>query len=497
MKRAVTVVIAAAVVRLVVAAFIPLFPDETYYWEWSRHLAAGYFDHPGGIAALIHAGTTLGESLGTGTSAWSVRLFPVLAGFVGSLAAVATARRIGDDGAARHAAIAVTVLPLAAAGLVLATPDAPLLAATAVGMYLVVRAVQSPPRTRESLAWWTLAGLALGAAFLSKYTSILLPVGVVVALASRSSLRARFAESGPYVACVVAVLVFVPALAWNAHHGWMSFTFQAQHGLGASPGLPFKRELDLLGGQAGLASPILFVLMVVAVVRALRGIDDASFVLAVVGAVTFGFFVVSALRRPVEANWPAPAYIAAIPLLAATAWSGGSRRWLTAGYWLAGTLSAVVYVHAVTGRILPIPARRDPIARADGWDDLANRAVEVQRSAAAASATRAWLGADRYQDASEIAFHDPAHPVVFSVNLSGRSNQYDLWPGFAATASVGDDLVLALDETDGVHSTVARLAPYFTRVERGALVALARRGDVITRRRLWTLSGWKGGWPGA
>ncbi len=495
--QAVAIVVAAAAVRLLVAAFIPLFPDETYYWEWSRRLAAGNFDHPGGIAAIIRAGTSLGNSLGGGTAAWWVRLFPVLSGFVGSLATVATARRLAGDRAALHAAIAVTVLPLAAAGLVLATPDAPLLAATAVGMYLVVRAVQSPVRSAESLGWWTLAGLALGAAFSSKYTSILLPVGVVIAVVARSSLRSRFREPGPYVACIVATLVFVPVLAWNARHGWMSFTFQMQHGLGGSPGLPFKRELDLLGGQAGLASPILFVLMIVAVVRALRAADDASFVTAMVGTVTFGFFVLSALRRPVEANWPAPAYIAAIPLLAAAVWSTSSRRWLTAGYWLAGVLSAVVYLHAVTGRVLPIPARRDPIARADGWDELANRAKETQSAAATASGTHAWLGADRYQDASEIAFHDPEHPTVFSVNLSGRSNQYDLWPGFAAIASRGDDLVLALDETDGVHSTVTRLAPYFAHVQRGELVVLARRGDIITRRRLWILSEWRGGWPNA
>ncbi|HEX6966986.1 MAG TPA: hypothetical protein VF166_14435, partial [Gemmatimonadaceae bacterium] len=53
---AVVVAVAATAVRLVLAARIPLVPDETYYWEWSRHLAAGYFDHPPAIALFIHAG---------------------------------------------------------------------------------------------------------------------------------------------------------------------------------------------------------------------------------------------------------------------------------------------------------------------------------------------------------------------------------------------------------------------------------------------------------
>lgn len=495
MRKALAIVFAAAVLRLVVAALFPLVPDETYYWDWSRHLAAGYFDHPAGIALLIRAGTFAAALVGAGPSPLSVRLFPVLAGLVGSIAVVAAAFRLGGAEAAVHAAIAVVVLPLAAAGLVLATPDAPLLAATAVGLYFVVRAVQAPPRTAASLAWWALAGLALGAAFSSKYTSILLPVGATLAVVFRRELRSRLAEPGPYVACVFATLVFLPVLVWNAHHGWISFAFQVHHGLGAPSGSPVKRELDLIGGQAGLVSPILFVLMIVACVRALRRGSPAAWLLAVVAAVSFVFFAASAVRRPVEANWPAPTYIAAIPLLAATAWGASGRRWRVAGYWLAGLLSAFVYLHAVTGRLLPIPARRDPLARGVGFERLAQQAEAAERAASAQSGTASWLGADRYQDASEIAFHAPDHPTVFSVNLSGRSNQYDLWPGFPELARRGDDLVLALDEVDGMHSTAARLAPYFASVRRGALVRLERRGDVITTRRIWLLLGWRGGWP--
>src|SRR6185503_19654247 len=151
---------------------MPLFPDETYYWEWSRHLAAGYFDHPPAIPLLIRGGTEV-----FGGSPFGVRFFPVIAGLVASLAVTATARRLGGDRAALIAAVVITCLPLAAAGLVLATPDAPLFAAASLALYAVVRALQSPVRSRASLRWWIAAGIGLGLAFSSKYTSILLPVG--------------------------------------------------------------------------------------------------------------------------------------------------------------------------------------------------------------------------------------------------------------------------------------------------------------------------------
>ena len=124
-------------VRMLFAALLPLFPDETYYWDWSRRLAGGYFDHPPAIAVLIRGGTTL-----FGPAPIAVRFFPVLAGGIACLATVAIARRIAGDIAARTTAIVFAVLPLAATGLVLATPDAPLLAASALGLYAVVRALQ-------------------------------------------------------------------------------------------------------------------------------------------------------------------------------------------------------------------------------------------------------------------------------------------------------------------------------------------------------------------
>ena len=85
---AIIVIGLGAAVRLALAAWLPLFPDETYYWEWSRHLAPGYFDHPPAIAWVIRGGTVL-----LGDTPLGVRLFPVLAGFVAGWAVIRRASR--------------------------------------------------------------------------------------------------------------------------------------------------------------------------------------------------------------------------------------------------------------------------------------------------------------------------------------------------------------------------------------------------------------------
>ena len=478
----------AALVRLLFAARLPLFPDETYYWEWSRRLAGGYFDHPPMIALLIRAGTALGAS-----SPLAVRFFPVLAGAVASLATAAIAWRLAGGRAAVRAAVVLAFMPLVASGLVLATPDAPLLAASAVGLYCVVRAVQSPLRSGQSLRWWCGAGIALGLAFASKYTAILLPMTVTVAVLLRPSLRVRLREPGPYVACVLATLVFLPVLDWNAAHDWISFRFQIQHGLGTPKGSALKRELDLLGGQLGLVSPILFVLMAAAVWRTLRRpVDDARFALAVVAVGSWAFFVYSATRRSVEPNWPAPSYVPGVALLAAVSVTEARLRWLRRGVLVAAALVAVLYLHALVP-LLPLPARRDPLARNSGWSEVAAHVEQARRRTGA----RAFVGAERYQDVSELSYHVSGTPMAICTCLRGRRNQYELWPGFPQLASTGDGLVLALDErgADEVHEAAAALTPFFARTTRGALVPLLRGRDTVSVRRIWTLEGYRGGWP--
>jgi 4-amino-4-deoxy-L-arabinose transferase-like glycosyltransferase len=487
-RQALWITAAAALVRLAFAAWLPLFPDETYYWDWSRHLASGYFDHPPAIAWLIALGTGIANTLGARPSPFAIRVFPVLVGSACGLFTALIARRLGGGSAARTAALVFALMPLAASGLILATPDAPLLAASAAALFYVVRALHQVRGSRTSTENWCVAGACLGIAFSSKYTSILLPVTLLAALVLRPTLRARFREPGPYLACIVATLVFLPVLEWNHAHDWISFRFQIQHGLGTPKGSAIKRELDLIGGQLGLVSPILFALAAAAVWRALRDrVDDARFALAVMATGSWVFFAYSAMRRSVEANWPAPSYLAGIPLLAV--WLPRTNRWLRAGVGLAAVLVAVIYVHALHP-VLPLPARRDPVARSAGWNGVA---AQVQRARVQVGGV-ARVGADRYQDVSELAYQLPDQPIAFCMCLSGRHNQYDLWPAFPQVAHPGENLVLLLDETAETHGTVARIAPFFQSTSRGALAPLLRGSDTVAVRRIWVLRGYRGGW---
>ena len=461
---------------------VPLVPDETYYWEWSRHLARGYFDHPGAIAYLIRGGTAL-----AGVTPLGVRLGAVVAGWATSICLVLLARRISDGAGALRAAVIISCMPLAAAGLVLATPDAPLLLATAATLLFVDHALVATPGSVRSLCWWLAAGVALGVAFASKYNAVLLPLAALIAMLLYTPLRRQLRTPAPYLGALVALAIFTPVIAWNARHDWISFRFQLSHGLGEAHGSALLREASLLGGQIGLVSPIIFALLAFVVGRALVRRAPRQVLLGVVAATIFLFFCVSALSRPAEPNWQAIAYIPATVLLAS--YGGGSRwrNWLGAACALGATMVVIIYLQA-TSPFLPLGAGRDPTARGAGWSVLAARMHE-----AAPPGTRVWFAGNRYQDASELAFHLPGHPPTFSLNIASRPNEYDLWPSFADRARPGDDLVIALEPPPpGRPDTViAVLRPRFHSATLLPTVRAATGANLV--RNVWVLEGWKGG----
>jgi 4-amino-4-deoxy-L-arabinose transferase-like glycosyltransferase len=485
-KHAVAIVLAATALRLLLAASLPLVADEAYYWEWSRHLAFGYFDHPPVIAWLIAYGTAL-----FGDTALGVRLFPVLCGAVAAFALIDLSERLAGAAAARFASLLLAVTPFTV-GFVLATPDAPLLAALAMTLALLVRAVDPVSTRTASLTAWANAGVAIGIAMASKFTAVLLPMAATLAIVVHPVLRTQLKRPGPYLAVVVASLVMLPVLHWNATHDWIAFRFQLGHGLGSTPrGSWWQRELDLLGGQAALVTPILFALLVGAIHRAMTPKHEARrFLLAFSAVFCLGFFVYSATRKSVEANWPAIGWLPALALLAAG--SAAARTvWERRAVWLSGVLTAIVLVH-VAWPFLPIAPRRDPANRLYGWSAMA---AGAERAASEAGITGAYLGTTRYQDAALLAWYSDSHPHVSAINLTGRRNQYDLWPRFTDVAIPGAAMVLVLPDTGAAPEIIEALRPHFAGTTRGALITVEHRGQPVTYRRTWTLSSWRGTWP--
>lgn len=389
-------------IRLAVAAIAPLAPDEAYYWVFSRALAPGYLDHPPMVALWIRAGTLL-----AGQSTLGVRLLGPLSVALGSiLLADATDRLFPERRPGIVAAAMLNATLLLGVGAVIMTPDTPLLFFWTAALWATTRLLDG-----GRPAWWLAIGVFAGCALASKYTAALLWAGIGLWLCWVPALRRWWRSAWQWTGTALGGAIFLPVVWWNATHGWVSMLRQGGRVTDWRPVRAAQFVSELVGGQIGLATPLLFVLFVAGSVTAVRlawrSRDVRWSLLAALVLPGTAVFVQHALGDRVQGNWPAILYPAAA-VAAAGLEPGHWDRWLRPGLVIGLTLTAVVYLQATTF-VLPLPPRWDPIARQlGGWRTLA-RQVEAESIRTGAT----FVTAEHYGVASELAWLLPqALPVV-------------------------------------------------------------------------------------
>ncbi len=410
---------AVTLLRLVVAAAMPLSPDEAYYWVWARTLQPAYFDHPPMVALFVWAGISI-----AGETALGVRLLGPFAMALGSVLLARAANALFPD--ARPgvwAAALVNATLFAGVGSVVITPDTPLLLFWTCAIWALARLY----RTQDA-RWWLAFGLFSGLALASKYSAVLLGLGVVLWLACTPSQRHWFARWQLWAGGAVAAACFAPVLLWNAQQEWASFAMQGSRAVRPATGQALAWVGDLVGGQVGLATPIIFVLCVAATGAAARAWwrgDAVAGLLAAFALPGAALVLWRATGMRIEGNWPAPLYVTAAVAAAARP-VGRSLPWRLPAVALGGAMTVAVYVHAVTAA-LPIPPRLDVVTgRLAGWQRLAEEAHAI-----AARQRAAFVAAELYWVAAMLAWHAPPGSVVVAAEPRWRHFRLDPAPADA------------------------------------------------------------------
>jgi 4-amino-4-deoxy-L-arabinose transferase-like glycosyltransferase len=406
---ALTALAALTVLRLAVAASVPLVPDEAYYWVWSRALAAGYPDHPPMVAVWIRLGTLL-----AGDGALGARLLGPLSVAVASvLLADAADRLLPGRNAGLKAAALMNATLLFGVGSILMTPDAPLLAFWIACLWSLARLLDGGDER-----WWLAVGLFAGLALDSKYTAALLWFGIAIWLLICPPARAWLRRPGPWLGGLAGIAVFLPVVLWEARHGWPSFARQGSRLGDWHPAQAARFLVELIGGQIGLATPLVFAFCVAGVIaatrRAWRDRDPASTLLAALTLPSVALFTQHALGDRVQGNWPAVIYPAAAVA------AGGLRmriwhRLLIPAVALGLGITLLVYLQAGLN-VLPLPPHLDPLARQlAGWHALAAE-IDAARLRTGAE----FIAADQYGVAAELTRQMPPGVAVVSAEPRWR-----------------------------------------------------------------------------
>ena len=409
--------------KVLIAARLPLFVDEAFYWQEGQHLAAAYSDLPGLTAWLTRLGTELG-----GQHVLALRApFLVLAALLPWLIGHIAARWFGEAAGWRAASLTV-LMPLAGSLGILALPDVPMAFATVLCLDAGARLLREIDAT--SAAELAL-GLAIGA--LSHYRFIgVIGVGLVALLLLADGRRV-LRDPRVWVALALGIAAWAPLIAWNLENADAGLRFQL---VDRHPWSFQGAGVWFLAVQAALVTPLLFVALVQVFVRAFRGghgMPAQWRYFGLLGGVsTLGFFALGFFAdvERVSFHWPLPGYL---PLLIAVpallrAWPRGWRvaTWLLAGAGLLLVLSYYLVLSTPQWRARFAAEKFYP-ANFAGWDEL-ELAVREERAKLPAGAG---LLADNFKSGAELGFAlgDPRIPVLDHPlnHKHGRAPQLRLW----------------------------------------------------------------------
>ena len=414
------VILAWTLVRAIIAARVPLAPDESNYWQWGRYLDWGYHDQAPLIGWAIGLFTRI-----FGDNELAVRLPSIISVSVASAYVSALAWRWFSPRAALSAAILTQAILEYQAGGLLATPDGLQAMAWAACAYHGARAY-------EDHTWpqWIATGAWFGVGMLAKFTMVVIAPGILFFGLFSPAFRSRLQSVKPWLSFLMGCLFFSPVLVWNHWHGWNSARHVAHIG-GADEGfgLHLKYFGDFLGSQAALLTPLVFILVIWALLKAFRGLRDEKRWIEsycfFTSAPLFGLFLILSFKSRIYGNWPGAAYLTACALTAGYFGTGSHPRLWKATITMAYGLTCLALLQTAWP-VLPIPAKMDRAAtELSGWKELGEAAGGM--AANMPRPGRTFIFGLRYQEASQLAFYAPGKPRTVSINRWTRPNVYDYW----------------------------------------------------------------------
>ncbi|OQW63958.1 MAG: hypothetical protein A4S17_00140 [Proteobacteria bacterium HN_bin10] len=374
---------------------IGLYFDEAQYWMWSRTFDWGYFTKPPLVAWVIGLTTAA-----TGTDAeWAIRLGAPLAHAIAASALFLLGRSMFGAWAGFWTALGWLMLPGVWFSSNIISTDALLLPLWAIALLAMWRLVNT-----RSWSWTIVLGLAVGLGILAKYAMLYFFVCTAFAAWQLAPVRTALANGRGVVATLLALAVMAPNVWWNAQNGFVTATHTAENARFDARDLFNLDELfEFIFGQAAVIGPVVFILLVWALLRAWRrsgGLStEEKFLIAYI-LPPFVFISAIAFISRANANWAAVAYPAVVLLVTGALFSSKPGR---------RTLATATAVNAAIGVAFALI-----IALAPG---LANSFKGVRTA-------RAWE--DTAREIALRAVAQPGEAPFTAVLVDDRATYYEL-----------------------------------------------------------------------
>lgn len=403
--------------------------DEMYYWVYTLHPALSYLDHPPLTAWLILAGTWLAGDTPLGVRLATLLLAPLALAF-----AYLYTRDILDKTRALLAAMLVAVVPAWFGSGFLMTTDAAAVTAWLAALYFLHRALLGG----QPNAWWGV-GFALGLGALAKYTVLFLVPAIFVLMLVHAPARQSVRRWQSWAAALATLAMFSPVLIWNARNDWASFAFQSTRRISEDAGfhahlLPLQ-TIVALAPLAGLAA--LYLLGPAR--RRLCANEPANKFMLVMTLVPLAVIAVFGMFAEIKLHWLIPAWLAMLPLLAATvhpptgATPNRALRMIGTLWRPLLPLSLIfcgLLMHYASIGLPGVPWQPNRLGYI-GWPEIAREVHRIERQVEQQTGKRPIIaGMAKWSIPAALAFHDVdgRRDNITARNIIGMSgSQWERW----------------------------------------------------------------------
>ncbi|MEC7840241.1 MAG: glycosyltransferase family 39 protein [Chlamydiota bacterium] len=454
---------------MIVNSQIGLSPDEAQYWTWSQNIDWGYYSKPPGIAWQIWLGTSIFNN-----SVLGVRVLSVVIGFFTPLLLYILARKCKlSPQASFWAATIFAFSPLGFMASILAITDVGMVFFWICALIVIAESleIKMPPH-------YPLLGLFIACGALFKWPIYLLWIVLIASMPLFPVLKNKNFITGFFI----SLLGLVPSFTWNIKNDWATF----RHVSASVAGSPLQTEnhslvgnpLEFIGAQFALVSPILFILLLMALYSIYKHKNQTQRSLlfcAFTTATLLTFVTALSLFKKVQGNWVDYAYPTAFVVIAWFAcdeikWK---QRLMEIGVALSILLClfAVTIPHAQALNLYPtlkIPYKLNPFRHNVGWKNL-RKALKI----VGYNPNEEFLFSSKYQMSSILNFYGPEQNRTYFLNIHGvRKNQFSFWPPMAEEQIGKTGIYVVTDNAPHlqklrlqVPNLIVKLSPYFERID--------------------------------
>ena len=312
-NKAISWVIGFQIFRLMLLPFMGLMPQDAYYYLYGQNLSLSYFDHPGMIGYILRLFSEIfGQSIFTIKFAdFTITTFTIIS-FYKLASYFLSKQKLHRAFVLLATTIFVSILSFNS------TPDVPLLLFWTVSLICLYKAI-----FHEKKWYWILGGIAMGLAFNSKYTALLLQFGLLAFLAFSNKYRKLLISPWLWISIIISIAVTFPVWYWNYQNEFASFAFQSSERTSSISEFKIspKNFFGAIGHQLFLLLPVLFAICIVFTFKYIKRalvkfkIPQAKtlFLLAFFIPTFVGFFSLTPIYW-VKLNWMMPSYITGIIL---------------------------------------------------------------------------------------------------------------------------------------------------------------------------------------